>query len=593
MKLIDGMPMNVISVTSKEKIITKLCMLYGKEHAEKLWPRIERILEEYIAQAGSETEPKELFTEKDAVLITYPDAFYRTDEKPLRTLRAFLEKYLLGIINGVHILPFFPYSSDRGFSVIDFYQVKPELGTWQDIAEIGKRFNLMVDLIINHVSTQSAWFKKFLEDDPYYKNFFISFSKGEIPHSELAKVFRPRPTPVLTRFKTNDSERWVWTTFSVGTSTDQVDLNYKNPEVLLEMVKVLLFLLKNAHAIRLDAIAYIWKELGTNCIHRPQAHIITQLFRDILDVVKPSAILITETNVPHAENISYFGNGANEAQAVYNFSLPPLTLHAFWSEDTNYLSKWASSLAVPSDRTTFFNFLDSHDGIGILGARGILPEKEIEAMFEEVKKRGGELSYKANPDGTKSVYEMNITWWSALNNASSEPLQTQVQRFLCSRAIALALQGIPGIYYLSLFGCENDIEGMEKSGLARDINRTNLEITALEEKLQNKDAKEARVFWSLLGLIKTRVSCKAFHPNAEQKVLFLSPEVFALLRTSPDGKERILALHNVSRQETEVELPDELADKISHDIISNKKIVHTNKSIALEPYQVLWLMLRC
>jgi sucrose phosphorylase len=584
---------HTINAASQEKIITKLCMLYGKEHAEKLWPRIKKILEEYLAQAGSETEPKELFTEKDVMLIAYPDSFYRAGEKPLKTLRAFLEKYLSGVINGVHILPFFPYSSDRGFSVIDFYQVKPEFGTWQDIEAIGKRFNLMVDLIINHVSTQNAWFKRFLEGDPYYRNFFISFSKEEIPHRMLAKVFRPRPTPVLTRFKTKESERWVWTTFSVGDRTDQVDLNYKNPEVLLEIIKLMLFLLKkNVHAIRLDAIAYIWKELGTACIHRPQAHVITQLFRDILDVVKPSAILITETNVPHAENISYFGDGTNEAQAVYNFSLPPLVLHAFWSEDTSYLSKWASALAVPSDRTTFFNFLDSHDGIGILGARGILPEKEIEAMFEEVKKRAGKLSYKTNPDGTKSVYEMNITWWSALNNASSEPLQTQVQRFLCSRAIALTLQGIPGIYYLSLFGCENDIEGMKKSGLARDINRTNLEITALEEKLQNKDTKEARVFWSLLELIKARIGCKAFHPNAEQKVLFLNPKVFALLRTSRSEKERILALHNVCRQEINVVLPNKLADEISYDIISNKKIEHADKNITLKPYQVLWLMLK-
>ena len=361
----------------------------------------------------------------------------------------------------------------------------------------------------------------------------------------------------------------------------------------LEIIKVLLFLLKKkAQIIRLDAVAYIWKELGTNCIHRAQAHTIVQLFRDILDIVKPSAVLITETNVPHKENISYFGNGYNEAQAVYNFSLPPLVLHAFWKSDASYLSKWASSLKSPSNTTTFFNFLDSHDGIGILGARGILPQEEIEGMFEEVEKRGGVLSYKVNGAGRRSVYEMNITWWSALNGNSSDSLELQVQRFLCSRAIALALKGIPGIYYISLFGIENDLEGMKRSGIVRDINRKNLDIAALEKKLKDRNSKEARVFWNLLKLIKVRTQHRAFHPNAEQKALFLSNKVFALLRTSRDTKERILALHNLSKNEVAVSLPAELVNGNAQNIVQKKEVGLSGGKLELKPYEVLWLLIK-
>lgn len=588
--------MKEITASAREKIIGKLCYLYGENKGKATWLKLEKMLNEFLASykcEATEVKPEERFTEKDSVLITYANSFYRRGEKPLKTLNYFLQKYLAGAINGVHILPFFPYSSDRGFSVIDFYHVKEEFGTWQDIELLGNKFRLMVDLLLNHVSTQNEWFKRFLDCDARYKDYFISFSGGSVPEEEIKKVFRPRATPLLTKFKTKCGEKLVWTTFSVGNTTDQVDLNYKNPEVLLEIIKVLLFLLeKNAQIIRLDAVAYIWKELGTNCIHRPQAHTIVQLFRDILDTVKPSAVLITETNVPHKENISYFGNGYNEAQAVYNFSLPPLVLHAFWKSDASYLSKWASSLKSPSNTTTFFNFLDSHDGIGVLGARGILPQEEIERMFEEVEKRGGVLSYKVNEDGARSVYEMNITWWSALNGNSSDSLELQVQRFLCSRAIALALKGIPGIYYISLFGIENDLEGMRRSGVVRDINRKNLDIIALEEKLSNKESKEARVFWNLLKLIKVRAQHRAFHPNAEQEVLFLSNKVFALLRTSCNNKERILALHNLSKDEVNISLPAKLTKGSACNMLQEKEIELSDGKLELKPYEVQWLLIK-
>lgn len=573
-----------------KRILKKLCLLYGESEGKKAYEKLKIILQDFRKKGCSKTHnSKERFSEKDCVLITYADSFYRKGEKPLKTLNYFLQKYLKGTINSVHILPFFPYSSDRGFSVVDFYRVKKEFGDWQDIENIAERFKLMVDLIVNHVSTQNKWFKRFREGDPRYENYFISFSVENVPEDELKKVFRPRANPLLTKFETKSGERLVWTTFSVEDTTDQVDLNYKNPEVLLEIIKALLFLLeKNAQIIRLDAIAYIWKELGTDCIHRPQVHIIVQLFRDILNLVNPKAILITETNVPHEENISYFGDGYNEAQVVYNFSLPPLVLHAFWRGDASYLSRWASSLKSPSDETTFFNFLDSHDGVGILGARGILPPEEIERMFEEVEKRGGVLSYKANGDGKRSVYEMNITWWSALNGNSNESLELKVKRFLCSRAIALAMKGLPAIYYLSLFGIENDIEGMRRSKVARDINRKNLELNALEKRLKDRDSKEARVFWDLLRFIKARTAHKEFHPNAEQLVLFLEKPVFALLRISCDNDGKILALHNLAKKQVTLQLPANFAGKRTCNIIDGKEI-ELSKKLRLKPYEVLWL----
>ncbi|GAB4547943.1 MAG: hypothetical protein Fur002_24390 [Anaerolineales bacterium] len=379
-------------------MLKRLAMLYGDEEAPRLLARAERLSADYRARIPARSGT---LSERDSILIAYGDQIQHPDEKPLQTLKKFCEARLQNVIGGIHILPFYPWTSDDGFSVVDYRQIDSALGTWDDVTALAKNFRLMFDGVINHISSQSAWFQKFLQDDPRYKDYFIVIDG--LPN--LSQVVRPRALPLLTHFKTASSEKRVWTTFSA----DQIDLNFKNPDVLLEILDVLLmYAARGADFIRLDAIAYLWKENGTTCIHLPQTHAVIQFLRAALNEAAPHVQLITETNVPHAENISYFGDGANEAQLVYNFALPPLTLRAFHTGSARILSDWAKTLTLPSDKTTFFNFLASHDGIGLNPARGILSDAEIDALAAKTLAHGGLISYKQNSDGTQSPYEMNI-----------------------------------------------------------------------------------------------------------------------------------------------------------------------------------------
>jgi glycosidase len=450
---------------SLNKILEHLIALYGDERGRATFARIASLIEN-ARPSSSVFRPSSSLTQRDAVLITYPDQVREPDVPPLRTLADFCAQHLTDLISTIHLLPFYPYSSDDGFSVIDYRAVNPMLGDWDDVARLGKNFRLMFDAVINHVSAQSAWFQAFLRDDPRYRDWFIVVPDD----ADVSRVIRPRALPLLTAFETPSGAKKVWTTFSA----DQIDLNYRNPDVLIEIIETLLFYLAHgASWLRLDAIAFLWKEFGTTCLHLPQTHRIIQLLRAIVDAVAPQTILITETNVPHAENISYFGDGTNEAHLVYNFALPPLTLHAFHTGDARALTRWASELTLPSRQVTFFNFLASHDGIGLNPARGILRDDEIDALVARTIAHGGLVSYKANSDGTSSPYELNINYFDALNDPNArESLDTQIDRFVCAHAIMLALVGVPGIYFHSLFGsrrlarwsCTNGAKSDDQSG---------------------------------------------------------------------------------------------------------------------------------
>ncbi|HUM72461.1 MAG TPA: alpha-amylase family glycosyl hydrolase, partial [Chloroflexota bacterium] len=413
-----------------QELFAHLQLIYGTETAATVAERLDRMLAAFQASAGPErpaSRPR--VSHQDAILITYGNMVQTERERPLTTLAHFLENHLTGLVSAVHLLPFFPYSSDDGFSVIDYKAVHPAWGDWPDVAQIGGRqsgrFRLMFDLVVNHTSVQCEWFQAFLREERPYTDFYITAD----PDADLSMVFRPRTHPLLTPFATETGTRHVWTTFSA----DQVDLNFANPEVLLAILDVLLFYVaQGAEFIRLDAIAYIWKESGTDCLHRPQAHEIVKLMRTVLNQAAPHVSLITETNVPHAENIAYFGNGRDEAQLVYNFSLPPLTLHAFHTGNAEILSQWADSLTLPSDETTFFNFLASHDGIGVQPARGLLSDTAVTDMANRIKALGGYVNYKTNSDGSQSPYELNCTYLDALGDPDQpdEPIALKAQRFL-------------------------------------------------------------------------------------------------------------------------------------------------------------------
>ncbi len=477
------------------------------------------------------------------LLITYGDQIQAEGTPPLCVLDETLQDPIGGVINGVHILPFFPYTSDDGFSVVDYRQVNPAWGTWADVRQLSAHFRLMFDAVVNHISQASSWFQAFKRSDDPYCDYFIVVD----PKADLSSVVRPRTLPLLTPVETSGGSKHVWTTFSA----DQIDINYANPSVLLEVLDILLFYVEQgAQLIRLDAIGFMWKEMGTTCIHLPQTHALIRLMRAVLDQVAPHVLLVTETNVPHAENISYFGDGANEAQMVYNFTLPPLTLHAFLTGDATRLTHWAASLNTPSDQTTFFNFLASHDGIGLRPLEGILSIGEIEMMAERVVAHGGRVSYKANSDGSRSPYELNIVYFDALNNpVADEPASTQIDRFLAGQAILLALRGVPGIYVHSLFGSRNWEEGVAQTGHNRTINRRKFQRDELLSLLSEPTSVPHGVFTRYKHLIECRIHEAAFHPTAPQAVLDVHPTLFVLLRHQARPKLHPSSVSQTSRRD--------------------------------------------
>jgi sucrose phosphorylase len=587
-----------IPQTLQTRILDHLIFLYGDEQADAVWQRLETILSGFHRRnpglaGASAVHP---LTQQDAILITYGDQFQEPGVPPLQTLHRVLSGTLGSPTSAVHILPFFPYSSDDGFSVVDYTRVDPDLGTWADVERLGHDFCLMFDAVINHISRQSTWFQRFLAGDPAYADWFIAFDP-DAPTGWVPQVVRPRALPLLTPVQTATGETLVWTTFS----DDQIDLNYAHPPVLLKILEILLFYVeKGAQIIRLDAIAYLWKEIGTPCIHLEETHRVVKLMRSVLDAVAPGTILITETNVPHKENISYFGDprtegqGTDEAQLVYQFPLPPLIMHSLLTGSARALSRWAADLQVPP-QATFFNFTASHDGIGVMPARGLLSEGQIQALVDTTLAHGGQVSYKTNPDGSRSVYELNISYFDALSDpAADEPLALQVQRFVASQAIMLALAGVPGIYVHSLLGSRSWSEGIARTGRNRSINRQKFDRSALEQALADPASLRSRVLAAYRHLLQARGSQPAFHPYGQQQVLHLHERVFSLLRISPQGDKRTLCLHNVSGQalsiETSVEgiLPQastcrDLLTAEAYPLESGRLV------LSLPPYAVRWL----
>lgn len=555
--------------TSRQNLFQDATFLYGENAAREFISELDLLIKSF---RGKNPAPKLSRTplplsERDALLITYGDQITEAGKSPLKTLNNVAQKYLSGVVSGVHILPFFPWSSDDGFSVKDYFAVDPALGDWNDVRELGKHFDLMFDAVFNHMSAQSDWFKKFLSGDPAFEDFFVTV-EGD---PDLSQVVRPRALPLLTEFQTATGTKKVWTTFSA----DQVDLDVRNPKVLLALLKALLFYVENgAKFIRLDAIAFLWKRIGTRCLHLPETHRVIQLMRALLDEVAPNVMLITETNVPHADNISYFGNGANEAQLVYNFALPPLVLHSLATGNAEKLTRWASSLDLPSKQVTFFNFLASHDGVGLNPARGILSDAEIAALVSRTLEHGGLISYKNNPDGSRSPYEMNISYFDALSNpATNEPIEIQVKRFVCAHAIMFAIGGVPGIYFHSLFGSRGDRAGAEASGIPRRINRKKLTRAELEKELADPDSLRAKVLAEMRSMLQLRASEPAFNPVSQQRILNFDPRVFALERVPANGR-KVVCVHNVSAET--IELPDDF------------KAMNSGSAMKLGPYEIRW-----
>lgn len=563
-----------------QHIIDKLKILYPAQ-ADTTLEQIKALIEKYEIQTPASALP---VTEADIVLITYGDQIQESGKNPLAVQHQFLKDTIYPTINSVHILPFFPYSSDDGFSVIDYKVVNPEHGTWDDIMAMGQDFKLMFDAVFNHISAKSDWFQAFLRGESPYVDYFVVMDKD----TDLSDVVRPRALPLLTPVETPDGIKHVWTTFS----DDQIDLNIMNPAVLVELIEILLFYVQmGAKLIRLDAIAFLWKIAGTSSIHLEQTHLVIQIMRDVLALVAPDVLIVTETNVPHEENISYFGDGNNEAHMVYQFPLPPLILHTVTTGDTTHLTQWADKLEPAGNHTTFFNFIASHDGIGLRPVTGILSTTEINQLVDVVQSHGGNVSYKNNSDGTQSPYELNINYFDAVNPpdlVQSAP-EIAVRRFIASQSIALCLAGVPGIYIHSLFGSRNDKEGVEQTGRYRSINRKKLQREVLDAELADKTSLRSQVFSKFMQLLSIRREQSAFHPLATQIIHTINSSVFVVERTNLETNDVIIALTNVTDKHVSIDIPVNNSDW--NDIVEQKHYQTSDHSLTVQlyPYQVIWL----
>ncbi|HSP47697.1 MAG TPA: alpha-amylase family glycosyl hydrolase [Clostridiaceae bacterium] len=552
-----------------DKIKGRLEYLYPERH-EEVYGKVMDLIDSWKGRIRTSYP---WVDKEDVVLITYGDAIRREGEMPLKTLKTFLDRELEDAVSTVHILPMFPYTSDDGFSVSDFREINPEFGTWEDIERLGENYDLMFDAVINHASVSSRYFREFLKGTEGYRDFFIVAD----PDRDYSMVTRPRVLPLLTVFETWEGPKHIWTTFS----EDQVDFNYKDPNVLLEILDILLlYAQKGARFIRFDAIGFAWKEENTTCMHLPQTHELVRLMREVLQTCAPGCTIITETNVPHKDNISYFGNGYDEAGLVYQFPLPPLTLHSYISGSAKALSDWAASLEATTEGTTYFNFLASHDGIGMRPAEGLLSPEQVDIMVDTVLKRGGQVGYRSMPDGTQVPYELNISYVDAVAGDETDP-ERLVQKFMGSQCVLASVMGMPAIYYHSLLGSRNAYEDYQSSGIKRRINREKLDLDLLEQEIQDRDSVRRKVLDRYREMLALRKRQEAFSPNSRQEVLFLDDRVFALLRGEEGG--RVLVLINVSGEHVELE-----TSYHGTELFSGSK---WKGRMELEPYCYHWIRL--
>lgn len=524
-----------------------------------------------------------LWSQQDVVVISYADSVVQAGTAPLASLKAFLDTHLQDHINTVHLLPFFPYSSDDGFAVIDYSSVNESHGAWQDIEAIADDYRVMSDLVINHCSARSRWFQNYINDREPGAGYFFTASKDR----DLSNVVRPRSSPLLRETITAHGVEHVWCTFS----HDQVDFDFRNPEVLWQFCKIIrLYLDKGVRIFRLDAVAFLWKEIGTSCLNLAKTHEMVRLFRSLIEHAQADAVILTETNIPNRENLDYFGN-ANEAHWVYNFSLPPLLVYTLITGHSQYLKQWMMSMPPAQNGTAYFNFIASHDGIGLRPTEGILDEAEVELLIETMQAFGGRVSWRSLDDGRSKPYEINISLFDALKGTVDGEDEYAEQRFLCAHAIMLALEGVPAIYIHSLLGTRNDYEKMGNTAQNRSINRHRWDYQQLAAELADVNSPHYRVLDQLRHLIGIRKSQAAFHPNATQFTLQLNPQLFGFWRQSMDRRQSIFCINNISAQHVELRLRDiNLIDMdVWFDLISSAAIQDIDGTIELPPYQSLWI----
>lgn len=572
----------------QQKIEHHLAVIYDTLLAPKLCTSLSEDLMaimRFDEQCQATAPHHQFWDEQDLVLITYGDSVVGPGQKPLTTLKHFLDRYVKDIANSVHILPFFPFCSDDGFAVIDFYQVNETLGDWADIEAISQQYRLMADLVINHGSSSSQWFANFKKGEGQGHDYFYTADKN----AATSQVVRPRTNDLLRPTETVKGTEYVWCTFS----HEQVDFDFTNTALLKEFVLIIRYYLdKGVRIFRLDAVAFLWKKLGTDCLNLPETHEVVRLIRTLIEHAAPDALIITETNIPNRENLSYFGNG-NEAHCIYNFSLPPLLVNTLITGNCRYLKQWLMSMPPAQTGTTYFNFIASHDGIGLRPAEGLLSENEVATLISTMQSFGGEISWRVADNGVKKPYEVNIALFDALQGTVNGPDNYGMQRFICAHALMLALEGIPGVYLHSLVATGNDNDHYAKTGRKRSINRHQWQYDALNEALAEPHSQHAICYEALRDLVAIRKQQAAFHPNATQFTLHMGEQIFGFWRQSLDRRQSIFCLYNISDHRQSLHLSDLnlIVTDTWRDLISGQEFDNECQTTALTfaPYQAMWI----
>ena len=565
---------------NQKKISSILRTIYKSNLNEKDIDYLNVQIIQIIEKFNKKNSKRKLkISEKTSLVISYGDNIYSNNKNSIKVFQNFFKKNLSKYFNTVHFLPFYPSSSDSGFAVKDHYKIEKRIGSWTDIKKISKSNEVMADIVINHSSSRGLWFKNFLKKKRPGKDYFFTVNSK----FDISKVVRPRDHKLLKKINIFKKSDYLWRTFSA----DQIDLNFKNPSVLLRFIKIMIHLVSNGVRIfRLDAIAYLWKKDGTNCINLKQTHQIVKLFRVVTNLLNVQTLIITETNLPEKENLSYFGKN-DEANWIYNFSLPPLLIHAFLFETSSNLVKWSKSLPSAKPGNSYLNFIASHDGIGMRPTEGILNKKSLDNFLKRLKKNGSKFSFRKVQDISKKVYEANITVFDALKKSDFDPDgKFSLQRYISAHAIMISFEGIPAVYFNSLFGKSNDEAKYIITGNNRDVNRYKWIYKNITRRLSDKTSKQSIFYQNLVKLLSVKKKQKAFHPNAKRLNINLGTKLFCFKRISLDKKQTIICITNLSSKIQSAHL-----NKIYNNWnnLIGSKIEKENKFLKLKPFETIWL----
>ena len=431
--------------------------------------------------------------ENKVMLITYSDSMGNN----LRDLKYVLDRYFSKAIGGIHILPFFPSSGDRGFAPMDYHKVDSNFGDWNDVEKLAENYYLMFDYMINHISAKSEYYKDFLKnkDASAYKDLFIRYkdfwANGEPTQEEVDVIYKRKPkAPYADANFADGTTEKVWCTFD----EEQIDINCKSETAKKFIRDNLTCLCKHGAAlIRLDAFAYATKKAGTSCFFiEPD---VWKLLNECDDILKPYQVeLLPEIH----EHYTMQKKIEEKDYYVYDFALPMLLINALYYGNTQYLKHWLE--ICPRKQ---FTTLDTHDGIGIVDVKDLLPGEEIERTKEDIFKYGANVKkiYNTAAYNNLDIYQVNCSYYSALGDDDDA--------YLLARAAQFFAPGIPQVYYVGLLAGKNDLKLLEETKVGRNINRHYYTLDEIEQTVKRPVVK------ILLGLMEFRNSHPAFSGDFE------------------------------------------------------------------------------